>query len=209
MLSPVSSGPVSLCHARSAELGSESPRKTKRAKRRMRPVRVMGGGGGSIDDLPILTMPDTADLQGAIVCDCRPPLLPISLQLKDIGPLPLRPTVVSASLAAPPREDGMAVGGASPEGVAIPELGVAPLTDPETDLEDELPTPDDSPSGGASGPEGVCFPGVRPAPPDAFDLKLEKALLDVSILPVMVTPFVDPVVGVPEAPVFVSGASAS
>ena len=94
----------------------------------------------------------------------------------------------------------MAVGGASPEWVAIPELGVAPLTDPETDLEDELPTPDDSPSGSASGPEGVCLPGVRPALPDAFDLELEKALLDVPILPVMVTPLVDPVVGLPEAP---------
>ena len=62
--------------------------------------------------------------------DCQPPLLHVSLQLKDIGPLPLRPTVVSASLAAPPQEDGMTVGSASPEGVAIPELGVAPLTDP-------------------------------------------------------------------------------
>ena len=114
-----------------------------------------GGGGGSIGDLPILMIPDTADLQGAIVYNCRPPLLPVSLQLKDIGPLPLRPTAVSANLAAPPREDGMAVGGASPEGVAIPELGVAPLTDPETDLEDELSTPDGSPSGSVSGPEGV------------------------------------------------------
>ena len=156
--------------------------------------------GGSVGDLPILTIQDPSDLQGAIVYDCRPPFLPVSLQLQDIGLLPLRPTVVSANLAAPPQEDGMAVGGVSPEGVAILELGVAPLTDPETDLEDELPTPDDSPSGSASGPEGVCLPGVRPALPDAFDLELGKALLDVSILPVMVTPLVDPVVGLPEAP---------
>ena len=45
MLSPVSSGPVSLHHARSAELELESPRRTRCARRRMRPVRVMGGGG--------------------------------------------------------------------------------------------------------------------------------------------------------------------
>ena len=76
----------------------------------------------------------------------------------------------------------------APEGVAIPEFDVAPLTDPE------------SASGSASGPDGVCLPGVHPALPDAFDLELEKALLDVSILPVMVTPLVDPVVGLPEAP---------
>ena len=190
MLSPVSSSPVSLRHARSAELESESPRRTRRARWRMRPVRVMGE---SVGDLPILTIQDPLDMQGAIVYDCRPLLLPVSLQLEDIGPLPLRPTVVSASLDAPPREDGMAVSGVSPEGVAIPELGIAPLTDPETDLEDELLTPEDSPSMNASGPEGVCLPGVRPAPPHAFDLELEKALLDVSILPVMVTPLVDPI----------------
>ena len=57
----------------------------------------------------------------------------------------------------------MAVSGVSPEGVAIPELGVAPLADSETDLEDELLTHDDSPSMSASDPERVCLPGVRPA----------------------------------------------
>ena len=61
----------------------------------------------------------------------------------------------------------------------------------------------------ASGPEGVCLPGVRLALPDAFDLELEKALLDASILPVMVTPLVDPVVGFAGGSVFVSGASSS
>ena len=91
-----------------------------------------------------MTIQDPSDLQGAIAYDCRPPLLPVSLRLEDIGPLPMRHTVVSASLAAPPREDCMAIGGVSPEGVAIPGLGVTPLVDPETDLEDELPTPEDS-----------------------------------------------------------------
>ena len=47
-------------------------------------------------------------------------------------------------------------------------------------------------------PEGVRLPGVRPVPPDVIDL--EKALLSVSMLPVMVTPIVDPVVGFPGAP---------
>ena len=36
--------------------------------------------------------------------------------------------------------------------------------------------------------------------PDVLDLELQKALLDVSILPVLVTPIVDPVVGLPDAP---------
>ena len=45
MSSPVSTGPVSLRQASSAELVGESPRRTRRAKRRIRPVRVMEGFG--------------------------------------------------------------------------------------------------------------------------------------------------------------------
>ena len=138
MVSPVQSGPVSMRHAHSTELNSELPWKTRRALRRMRPVRILEESVGV--EPPTLTVQDASDLQGAIVYDCRPPILPVSLRLEDIGPLPLHRTVVSASLAAPPLEDFMAIGGASPEGVAIPELGVAPLVDPDTDLEDELPT---------------------------------------------------------------------
>ena len=70
MLSPVSVGAVSLRHARSAELELESPRRNRRAKRRVRPVRVVGE---SVGDLPILTIQDTSDVQSANVYDCRPP----------------------------------------------------------------------------------------------------------------------------------------
>ena len=59
---------------------------------------------------------------------------------------------------------------------------------------DELSTPDDSPSMGAIWPEEVVLLGVGPVPPDVSDFELEKALLQVSILPMMVTPIVDPVV---------------
>ena len=53
----------------------------------------------------------------------------------------------------------MAIGGVSPEGVAIPELGVAPLIDSDTDLEDELPTPEDSMLVSDSSPEGIRLRG--------------------------------------------------
>ena len=69
-----------------AELMEESPRRTRRAMRRIRPVRVMSG---SVSDLPILTLQDPANTQGELVYDCRPPLLPMSLQLCDLGPLQL------------------------------------------------------------------------------------------------------------------------
>ena len=72
-------------------------------------------------------LPGISDVQGALVYDCRPPLLPASLQLEDIGALPLRRTVASASLAAPPQVDLMEIGGASPEMVAVPELQKALL----------------------------------------------------------------------------------
>ena len=44
------------------------------------------------------------------------------------------------------------------------------------------------------------IPKVRPTPPDLADLELEKALLSVSVLPVMVTPLVEPVEVFPVAP---------
>ena len=64
----------------------------------------------------------------------------------------------------------MAIGGVSPERLAIPELGVAPLVDPDTDLEDELPTPEDSMLLNDSSPEWVRLPWVRPTPLDLADL---------------------------------------
>ena len=91
-------------------------------------------------------------------------------------------------------EDGQEISGVGPEGVAIPELGVTPLVDSGTDLEDELPTPGDSPSTGVVGSEEVVLPGARPAPPDVIDFELERALLQVSMLPMKVTPIVDPMV---------------
>ena len=82
----------------------------------------------------------------------------------------------------------MEIGGVSPEGVAVPELGVAPMVDTDTELEDELPTSEVSPLLHDSSPEGVRLPGVCPAPRDLVDVELEKALLNVSILPAMVMP---------------------
>ena len=87
---------------------------------------------------PAMAEQDVPDLTGVIVYDCRPPLLPVSLGLKDIGILPRARPIASASLAAPPPEDTMVICGASPERVAIPELGVIQPDDPGMDLEDEL-----------------------------------------------------------------------
>ena len=129
--SPVPTSSVSARHARSSEVEPESPRKTRCARRRMRPTRVRDEPVGV--ESPTMAVQAIPDLAGAIIYDCRPPLLPVSLRLKDIGLLPRARPVASTSLAAPPPEDTMVIGGASPEGVAIPELGVAPPGDSGTD----------------------------------------------------------------------------
>ena len=48
---------------------------TRRGRRRLRPVRILEEAVG---ELPTLTAHDPSNLQGAIVYDCRPPLLPES-----------------------------------------------------------------------------------------------------------------------------------
>ena len=83
MLSPVSSSPVSLRHARTAELESELPRRTRCARRRMRPVRVMGE---SVGDLPILTIQDPLDVQDSSV-DEEVKLLPNRKGANEPDPL--------------------------------------------------------------------------------------------------------------------------
>ena len=115
---------------------SESPRKTRRARRRMRPTRVRDEPVGV--ESPTMPVQDIPDLMGAIIYDCRPPLLPVSLRLRDIGLSSRARPVDLASLAVPPPDDSMVIGPASPEGVVIPKLGVTSLDDSGTDLEDEL-----------------------------------------------------------------------
>ena len=69
-----------------------------------------------------------------------------------------------------------------------------PWNDPGTDVEDELPTP-------ASSPAQCTTPAVMPVEPgdpqelgDNFDLDLAKVLLDVSVMPTMISPIEDSIV---------------
>ena len=74
--SPVTSSPVSTRHARSAERESETSRLTRRGRHRLRPIRILEE---SVSELLTLTAQNPSDLQRALVYDCRPPLLPVSL----------------------------------------------------------------------------------------------------------------------------------
>ena len=198
MASPVPPGSVSVRHTCSSEQESESPRKTRRARRRMRPTHIRDEPVGV--ESPTVTVQDSLDLTGAIIYDGRPPLLQVSLRLKDIGLLPRTRPVASASLAAPPLENSMVIGGASPEGVAVPELGVAPPDDSGTDLQDELLTPDASMVIGGASPEGVVIPELDVAAPDDSGTDLEDELLSISPLPPIVLPLTEPDETLPVSP---------
>ena len=87
----------------------------------------------------------------------------------------------------------MVIGGTSPEGVAVWELGVAPPDSPGTDLEDELPTLEDSVMIGGASPERVAIPELGVAPPDDSETDLEDELLNMSPLPTVVSPLTEPV----------------
>ena len=125
VLSPASTGPGSLRPAGSAEFVGKSPRTTRRAKRRVRPVET------SVGDLPVLTLHDPSAVQGG---GLRPPLLPVSLDLSGIGLLSGLPPA-AASVGVPPNEHGLSFrgGGGDSDGLIIPELGVAPLEHSGTD----------------------------------------------------------------------------
>ena len=118
----------------------------------------------------------------------------MSLQLGNLGALARIRPKASASVAVPPWEVGPSVSDVDSDMVVFPELGVAPLIDSGTALEDELPTPDDSPGSAAVSAAGAPVLEVYPAAEGSVDLELAKALLDVSVIPLMISPVVDPVV---------------
>ena len=67
----------------------------------------------------------------------------------------------------------------------FPLLGAAPLVDPGIDVENERPTLVGSPS-------PVVDRDVPLSASSGVDLELTRVLLEVGVLPVMVTPIVDP-----------------
>ena len=62
----------------SPEVVDKSPRMTRHAFRRWWPVRVMEP---PVENIPVLTIQDTLAVAGAVVLDCRPSLLPVSIDI--------------------------------------------------------------------------------------------------------------------------------
>ena len=115
-----------------------------------------------------------------MVLDCRPPLLPVSIDISGVD---------SGSGdrcgCVSPRAGDVVRWGGNLLGLVCLELSVASLVDPGTDVEDERPTPV-----GSLSPVVV---GTVPMPaPAGVDMELEHVFLEVGVLPAMVTPIVEP-----------------
>ena len=166
-----------------AEQGA-TPRSKRRVHRPFRPVRVMSAAVG---ELPVLTIQDPADVFGASVIDCRPPVLPVSIPLRALSPTTIE-NARGASAFNPSRTEGQSIMDMDTNEITICRIVGFPWNDPGTDLEDELPTPASSPvqcttpaviTGEAEGPQEFS---------DNFDLDLAK---DVSVMPTMVSPILE------------------
>ena len=101
VVSPDSFSSGSLCPAGSAEVMDRSPRTTKRAFMCRRPVRVMEP---PVENVPVLMIQDPLAAAGAVVLNCRPPLLPVSIDISGVELSELRIPAVVADVDVLPLE---------------------------------------------------------------------------------------------------------
>ena len=189
---PESSGsglsrPVSL-----PEVVLDPARTMRRAHRWRRPVRVEEP---AVVSVPVLTLQDPLAAMGAVVLDCRPSLLPVSMDISVVDMSAVRLPAMSATMDGllPGREQLSTGGGGDLLGLICPELGVTPLVDPGTDLEDERPTP-------VGSPVAAIDEGMPLSPTLGADVEVARALWEMGFLPEMVTPIEDPALGFPLSP---------
>ena len=148
-----------------------TPRSARRLHRSSRLMRRMSE---AVDDGPFLTVQKPADMIGETVFDCRPPVLPVSIPLSALSPR----TVGNA------RE----IMDMDTNEININRIVGFQWDEPGTDFEDELPTP-------ASSPVQNIAPVILPTETadsldrgDGFDLDLAKVLLDISVMPELISP---------------------
>ena len=113
---PASSDSTGSVHPCDAETGS--PRKTRRIHGRKRKTRVR--------DVPVhapssvTAVQDVQELAGAVVYDCRPPVLLVSIKLRDQRRSSVVRPAASSGLAAPLAEQATGSRGSVPERAAAP-----------------------------------------------------------------------------------------
>ena len=95
VVSPESSGSGSLRPVSSPEVVLGPARTMRRAHRRRRPVRVEEP---AVVSVPVLTLQDPLAAVGAVVLDCRPPLLPVSIDINNVNLSAVRFPAVSTAM---------------------------------------------------------------------------------------------------------------
>ena len=113
-----------------------TPRSARRLHRSSRPMRGMSE---AVDDGPLLTVQNPADMVGETVIDCRPSVLPVSIPLSVLSPR----TVDNAreiSGFKPLQETGPSIMDMDTNEITIDRIVGFQWDGPGTDVEDELPT---------------------------------------------------------------------
>ena len=174
--------PVASTTRRTDGLGA-TPRPPRRRRRQQKQFR------DTPDQIaPRLTEQEPLMATGAVVFDCRPALLPVSVDVSGIDMRAARSAISPAeSVLVPPELEQQFGGGGGADlfDYIGPELDVAPLPDSGTYLEDELPSPDGSPM--------VISHGVSRLPARSEeDVDLAQMLVEFGTLPAIVTPIHDP-----------------
>ena len=120
----------------------------------------------AVDDGPLLTLQNPADVVGETVFDCRPSVLPASIPLSGLSPGTVAEARESSSLQ-PSEETGKSIMDMDTNEITISRIVGFQWDEPGTDLEDEMPTPvlspvsDRRPCDSSSGDSRSVRPGRR------------------------------------------------
>ena len=133
---------------------------------------------------PRLTEQDPRMAAGAVVFDCRPAVLPVSVDVSGIDMRTVRRAEPPAEPFVVPAERKQEFRGSVWLDHIDPELEVTPLLDSGTDCQDELSSPDGSPM--------VISPIVGLLPSQGEDdINLTQILAEFGTLPAFMTPIID------------------
>ena len=161
-----------------------TPKSARRLHRALQPRRVLSE---AVDDAPLLTLQDPADVVGETVFDCRPSVLPVSIPLSGLSPGTVAEAWNSISFQ-PSEETGKSIMDMDTNEITISRIVGFEWDEPGTDLEDEMPSPVLSPVDVVApmfSPVGTADPFGRG---DGFNLDLAKVMLDLSVMPSMIAP---------------------
>ena len=114
-----------------------TPKSARRLHRSSRPMRRMSE---AVDDGPLLTIQNPAEMIGETVIDCRPSVLPVSIPLCAFSP----GTVADAreiSSCKTSQEPGQSIMDMDTSEITISRIVGFQWDDPGTDVEDEQPAP--------------------------------------------------------------------